>query len=133
MDIEGKLQLAAQGLANAEGILRRAADAYPFLDGPGRAFRRMAQAANRPLRIGTLGEANSGKSSLANLLAGASVLPADPVLNTALPSLLKYASKPSVTVIFESGRRVAFPAGQNVAQVIANIQDEAVKGNLLAG
>ena len=30
MDIEGKLRSAAQSLSNAEGILRKAADAYPF-------------------------------------------------------------------------------------------------------
>ena len=133
MDIEGKLRFAAQSLASAEGILRKAADAYPFLDGPGRAFRRMAKAANRPLRIGILGEANSGKSSLANLLAGVSALPADPVANTRLPALLKYAPKPSVTVLYESGERIAFPVRQNVAQVVAAIQDSGGKSNLPAG
>ena len=133
MDIEGKLRFAAQSLASAEGILRKAADAYPFLDGPGRAFRRMAKAANRPLRIGILGEANSGKSSLANLLAGVSALPADPVANTRLPALLKYAAKPSVTAIYESGERIAFPVRQNVAQVVAAIQDSGGKSYLPAG
>ena len=133
MDIEGKLRFAAQSLASAEGILRKAADAYPFLDGPGRAFRRMAKAANRPLRIGILGEANSGKSSLANLLAGVSALPTDPVANTRLPALLKYAAKPSVTVLYESGERIAFPVRQNVAQVVAAIQDSGGKSNLPAG
>ena len=133
MDIEEKLRLAAQGLANAEGILRRAADAYPSLDGPGRAFMRMAKAANRPLRIGILGEANSGKSSLANLLAGTSVLPADPVASTRLPALLKYAPMPSVTVIHESGERVAVPVREDVAQAVAAVQGGAGKGNLSAG
>jgi hypothetical protein len=133
MDIEGKLRFAAQSLASAEGILRKAADAYPFLDGPGRAFGRMAKAANRPLRIGILGEANSGKSSLANLLAGVSALPADPVANTRLPVLLKYAAKPSVTAIYESGERIVFPVRQNVAQVVAAIQDSGGKSNLPAG
>ena len=113
--------------------MRRASDAYPFLDGPGRAFQRMAKAANRPLRIGILGEANSGKSSLANLLAGVSALPADPVANTRLPALLKYAAKPSVTAIYESGERIAFPVRQNVAQVVAAIQDSGGKGYLPAG
>ena len=133
MDIEEKLRLAAQGLANAEGILRRAADAYPSLDGPGRAFMRMAKVANRPLRIGILGEANSGKSSLANLLAGTSVLPTDPVASTRLPALLKYAPMPSVTVIHESGERVAVPVREDVAQAVAAIQGGAGKGNLSAG
>ena len=133
MGTQGKLRFAAQSLVDAEDILRRAADAYPFLDGPGRAFQRMAKAANRPLRIGILGEANSGKSSLANLLAGVSALPADPVANTRLPALLKYAAKPSVTAIYESGERIAFPVRQNVAQVVAAIQDSGGKSYLPAG
>ena len=133
MGTQGKLRFAAQSLVDAEDILRKAADAYPFLDGPGRAFQRMAKAANRPLRIGILGEANSGKSSLANLLAGVSALPADPVANTRLPALLKYAAKPSVTAIYESGERIAFPVRQNVAQVVAAIQDSGGKGYLPAG
>ncbi len=133
MDTQGKLRFAAQSLVNAEDILRRAADAYPFLDGPGRAFGRMAKAANQPLRIGILGEANSGKSSLANLLAGVSALPTAPVANTRLPTLLKYAPKPSVTAIYESGERIAFPVHQNVAQVVASIQESAAKSCLPTG
>ena len=133
MDVEGKLRFAAQGLADAEGILQKAADAYPFLDGPGRAFKRMAKAVNRPLRIGILGETNSGKSSLANLLAGVSALPADPVAHTALPALLKYASQPSVTAVYGNGQRIAFPVRQSVARVVASIQDSSVKSGLPAG
>ena len=133
MDIERKLRFTAQSLVDVEGILRRAEDAYPFLDGPGRIFSRMAKTADRPLRIGILGEANSGKSSLANLLAGISVLPAAPLANTNLPALLKYAAKPSVTAIYESGERVAFLLRSNVAQVVAAIQDSAGKSNLPAG
>ena len=133
MDIEGKLRSAAQNLANAESVLRRAADAYPALGGAGRAFSRIAKAANRPLRIGILGELNSGKSSLANLLAGVSVLPADPVVNTKLPVLLKYAPTPSVAAIYESGEKITFPVRQSVARVIASIEESGGKSNLPAG
>ena len=133
MDIEGKLRFAAKSLADAEGVLHRAADAYPFLDRPGRAFKRLAAAANRPLRIGILGELNSGKSSLANLLVGISALPADPVANTKLPALLKYSAKLSVTAVYESGERIAFPVRRNVAQVVAAIQETAGKSNLPPG
>ena len=133
MDTDGKLRFAAQSLVNAERVLRKAADAYPFLDGPGRAFRRMARAADRPLRIGILGEANSGKSSLANLLAGVPALPVAPVVNTRLPALLKYAPKPSITAVYESGERVDFLLCQDVAQAVAAIQDSAGKGILPGG
>ena len=53
--------------------------------------------------------------------------------NTRLPALLKYAAKPSVTVLYESGERIAFPVRQNVAQVVAAIQDSGGKSYLPAG
>ncbi len=133
MDIERKLRSAAQNLTNAESVLRRAADAYPFLDGPARAFRHLAKAANRPLRIGIFGEQNSGKSSLTNLLVGVSVLPADPVANTKLPVLLKYGPTPSVAAIYESGEKITFPVRQSVARLIASIEESGGKSNLPAG
>jgi len=132
MDIEGKLRFAAQGLANAEGILRRAADAYPFLDGPGRTVRRLARTANRPMRIGILGEPNSGRSSLVNLLAGGAVLPVDPVANTRLPALLKYAPQPCVTAIYGNGGRAVIPVHTNVARTVAAIQDGDGTGGVAA-
>ena len=117
MDLEGKLKFAAQSLADAEDVLRKAADAYPVLEGPGRAFRRIARAANRPLRIGILGEANSGKSSLANLLVGVQTLPAPPVANTRLPVLLKYAPAPSAVGVLESGERITLSAGEDHPEI----------------
>jgi hypothetical protein len=132
-DIERKLGSAAQSLANMESALRSAADAHPILERPCRAIGRMAKAAKRPLRIGIFGELNSGKSSLANLLLGASILPAGPVTNTRLPALLKYSPLPSVTAIYGSGERVAFPVGDNVSQLIASVQEGGAKSALPAG
>ena len=120
-NIEEELGSAAQSLANMESALRSAAEAHPVLESPLRAIGRMAKAAKRPLRIGIFGELNSGKSSLANLLLGASILPAGPVTNTRLPALLKYSTVPSVTAIYGSGERIAFPVGDNVSQLIASI------------
>ena len=134
MDKEGRLRTATQSvLDEIEGILRRAADTHPHLDGPARALRRMAKVAGRPLRIGILGEANSGKSSLANLLAGVSVLPATLLANARLPVLLTYAPYPTVAAIYESGERVTFPLLQDVARTVAAIQDCAAMSCLLAG
>jgi hypothetical protein len=132
MDIEGKLRFAAESLSNAEDILRKSADAHPFLGGPGRAFKRMAQAATRPMRIGILGEANSGKSSLANLIAGTSALPAHPVVNSKFPALLKYAAKPYVTAIYEGGQRITLPVWKDAAAVVASIQESAGNASLPA-
>src|SRR5262249_47282501 len=51
------------------------------------------------------GETNSGKSSLANLLAGVDSLPTAVIPNTRIPTLLYYASQPEIWVEYESGRR----------------------------
>ncbi len=133
MDREEKLQCATQCLRNAEDILSKAVGTYPALDRPRRAFMRMAKAAERPVRIGILGEANSGKSSLANLLAGVPVLPSSPMANARFPVRLTYAPEPFAAAIYESGERVTFPLLNSVAQTLAFMQASAGKGILPAG
>ena len=118
MDLEEELRLPSQELIAAESALSKAAVAYPALQRPSRAFGRMARAANRPLRIGILGESNSGKSSLANLLVGVSTLPALPVANTRLPTLLMYARAPFVIGLYESGERSLVSANESYPQVL---------------
>ena len=130
MDIRGKLQPARRNLVNAENVLREAAKTYPSLKGPGRAFGRIARAANRPLRIAMLGETNSGKSSLANLLAGSPALPTDPVANTKLPALLKYAPELSLSAVHRSGRRTGIPLCQNIAEATAVLNGNSADGSL---
>jgi hypothetical protein len=110
MDLEGKLQLALRNLAEAEHALHKAARGSPALEGLSRAFRRTARAAGRPMRLGILGESNCGKSSLANLLAGVATLPALPVANTRLPTLLTYAPAPFVMAVYENGERITLSA-----------------------
>ena len=134
MDKEGRLLVATQSLLDEiESILQRAADTYPYLDGPARALRRMAKVAGRPLRIGILGEANSGKSSLANLLAGVPVLPVPSMAHARVPVLLTYAPKPATAAVHKNGERTTFPLLQDVAQTIAALQNSAAMSDLLAG
>ena len=133
MATEGNLRFAAQSLLDAEGILRGAADTYPFLDGPGRALRRTAKVANRPLRIAILGKAASGKSSLANLLAGVPVLPVPSMAHARVPVLLTYAPVPTAAAVYKNGDRVAFPLLQDIAHTIAALQNSAAISDLLAG
>jgi hypothetical protein len=59
----------------------------------------------RPLRVAVLGEINSGKSSLSNLLAGIESLPTAVVSNTRIPTLLYYARAPEIWAADESGKR----------------------------
>ena len=91
LDYENRLRSLVQNLDSAQNILRKAAASHAFLEAPARALGRVARVASRPLRLAILGESNSGKSSLANLLAGEATLPALPVANTMLPTLLRYA------------------------------------------
>jgi hypothetical protein len=123
MIIGKKLQSAAESLMTAADVLHEAANAYPALEGLGREFERITQAAIRPLRIGIVGETNSGKSSLANILAGVAIMPAHPVHNTGLPTLLKYASAPSVAIIYESGENIALPVKGDLAQLLTSLYD----------
>lgn len=70
-----------------------------------RALSRTESRLDRPLRVAVLGEINSGKSSLANLLAGIDSLPTAVISNTRIPTLLYYAPDPEVCIVHESGRR----------------------------
>jgi energy-coupling factor transporter ATP-binding protein EcfA2 len=57
-----------------------------------------------PPRVAILGEFNSGKSSLANLLAGIEALPTSIVSNTCIPTLLRYAGDPIIEARYADGR-----------------------------
>jgi hypothetical protein len=70
-----------------------------------RALSRTEARLDRPLRVAVLGEINSGKSSLANLLAGVDSLPTAVISNTRIATLLHYAAEPEIRVEYESGRR----------------------------
>jgi hypothetical protein len=70
-----------------------------------RALRRIEARLARPLRLALVGEFNSGKSSLANLLARTETLPTAVVSNTRIPTLLCYAREPAVWAVDERGRR----------------------------
>lgn len=70
-----------------------------------RAFRRTERRLDCPLRVGIIGEFNSGKSSLANLLARTESLPTAVVSNTRIPTLLYYAKEPEIQAVDERGQR----------------------------
>jgi hypothetical protein len=77
-----------------------------------RAFRRIEDQLDHPLRVALVGEFNSGKSTLANLLARTESLPTAVVSNTRIPTLLCYAREPTIWVLDEHGSRVALRADQ---------------------
>ena len=59
----------------------------------------------RPLRVAIVGEFNSGKSSLANLLIRIEGLPTAVVSSTQIPTLLYHSATPKVFVVHQDGRR----------------------------
>lgn len=100
-----KLPALTELLALAENCLKRGAPNNPGLATASRSFRMLNSAVSRPMRVAVLGESNSGKSTLANFLAEEMALPALPVANTRVPTLLRYASTPYVEAVYETGAR----------------------------
>ena len=79
-----------------------------------RALERTELRLERPLRIAMLGEINSGKSSLANLLAGIESLPTAVVSNTRIPTLLCYAREPEIWIAHWNGSRERLGGGDGL-------------------
>jgi hypothetical protein len=67
---------------------------------------RLEKRLTNPYRIAVTGEFNSGKSSLVNLLIGNPVMPTRAVSNTRVPTLIRYAAKPSVLAVYGSGKKL---------------------------
>jgi hypothetical protein len=59
----------------------------------------------RPPQVVLLGEGNVGKSSVANLLLGQTLLPTSVIENTRTPLLLRYSRKVDLVVLTPDGRR----------------------------
>jgi GTP-binding protein EngB required for normal cell division len=69
-----------------------------------RAIRCAEAALRRPPRVAVMGESNSGKSALTNLLLGAPVLPTLQLANTRIPSLIRFSREACVAVKLRDGR-----------------------------
>lgn len=100
---ESVLQRITGELRQARLKLQAAARVSP----PGviRALDRIEVRLARPLRVAIVGEFNSGKSSLANLLVRIEGLPTAVVSSTQIPTLLYHSPKPRVFVAHQDGRR----------------------------
>jgi hypothetical protein len=101
---------SASGLERITGELRQARLKLQTVTGiipPGvvQALGRIEAGLARPLRIAVVGEFNSGKSSLANLLVRIEGLPTAVVSSTQIPTLLSYSVRPQVFVVDRDGRR----------------------------
>ncbi|MCH9807567.1 MAG: dynamin family protein [Alphaproteobacteria bacterium] len=69
------------------------------------ALRRLERSLHRRPTVVISGESNSGKTSVANMLAGMEVLPAAVVSNTTVPVLLRHGTAPTVSAVTADGRK----------------------------
>jgi hypothetical protein len=98
-------------LRQARNRLEGAISPGSILSAAVRAIRRIERRLERPLRVALLGEFNSGKTSLVNLLARIDCLPIAAVSNTRFPALLYFAPIPEVWFVPERGERELLRAG----------------------
>ncbi|MGO9172053.1 MAG: hypothetical protein ACLP7P_08825 [Rhodomicrobium sp.] len=115
MEYSAELRYFIRSLDAAQDVLREAANSHPGLKVPSRALGRVAKVMQRPFRLAILGEANSGKTSLANLIVGGMTLPALPVANTRLPTLLRYAPVPGAGALYASGETFPLSVSDDVS------------------
>jgi hypothetical protein len=94
----------ADGVRQARLRLEAAGDGIARLAPSIAALRRIEQQLRRPLRLALLGEFNSGKSTLANLMIGNAPLPTLQISNTRIPTLIQYHAEPFVAAALPGGR-----------------------------
>lgn len=76
----------------------------PHLAATIRAIHRTESLLCRPLRLALVGETNSGKSTVTNLLLGIDVLPAFQIANTRVPTLICHGRKPAIAAVVMGGK-----------------------------
>jgi hypothetical protein len=92
-------------LKRTRGELERMSSAGAMLAPAIRALRRIELRLERPLRIAVIGEFNSGKSTLTNLLVRIESVPTAVISNTCIPTLLYHAPEPAIFAVYHGGQR----------------------------
>lgn len=111
--LEARLDDAIATMSVAPGELNLAASL--------RALHRLKARLGRPSRVVIAGGINSGKSSLANHLLGAALVPTDVQRNSYIPTLLHFAEAPEATGRTRQGVRapVKSATGEPVADFVS--------------
>lgn len=106
----GGLRRAREGLAALVGqpgqVSQVGQDHHPALRGTARALRRLESRLTRLPRLVVLGEFNSGKSALLNVLLGSSFVPGSVTRKGRVPVLLRHSSQPVLIAVDVHGRRI---------------------------
>ncbi len=116
------MQTLIDQLSAAQKLLRNTEQYHPALHSANRRLSRIASVLRRPFRIAIIGESNSGKTTIANLIAGEAALPVLPVANTRLPTLLHYAPTPRVEALYQDGQRVAVSSDDEQSRNILRLE-----------
>lgn len=120
-------------LRQARHKLQRAASPDLRLTPAIRALWRTEKRLDRPLRVAVCGEINSGKSSLANLLAGIESLPTAILSNTRIPTLLYYAAEPEIWTVQRNGKRArlrsdrGLPRGDQIFRIEVGLPSQRLQ------
>jgi Dynamin family len=93
----------AEFVRKARHRLEKTGDGLARLTPALRALKHIEAQLVRPLRLAILGEFNSGKSTLVNLMVGNAPLPTLQISNTRIPTLLHYAPSPVVSAALRGG------------------------------
>lgn len=96
---------ALREMAAARAQLETAGGADAVIAPALRALRRLEARLRRPVRVAVIGEFNSGKSTLANLLVGIESLPTAVISNTCIPTRLYHAAAPEIFALAHDRRR----------------------------
>jgi hypothetical protein len=120
-------------LKRARGELEKATSGQIAFAPAIRALRRTELRLERPLRVAIIGEFNSGKSTLANLLVRIETLPTSVVSNTCIPTLLYHATEPEVWAVYHDRRREWLRASsqassQNIFRLDVGLPSERLRG-----
>ena len=116
------LQAYVSRLQDVQREVERNSSAGPEVwDATAGFLKRLQKRLLRPPRIAILGEANTGKTSLANLLIGQELLITDIVNNTRAPILIRYADAAHLCVVTPDGNRSALDVGN-----IGSLQGSAI-------
>jgi hypothetical protein len=111
----------AETVRNARIGIKEASSSLAGLRPAIHALARIEALLRRPLRLALLGEFNSGKSTLANLLVANAPLPTLQISNTRIPTLLHYAAEPAVKAVSSRG------LARSLTAAITKVPDDTIR------